>query len=135
MQHVTFEMANKLKEKGYPQHIRDHEYIIDNEYEDKFEIGEKYPVEFIPEHIPSIAAPRISEVLKWLREYKEIDIVPYPIDACTVYMGGEKYILSIYINRKRDYKIHHDNIDKYVTWEDAALAGINYFLKKEEFGE
>ena len=72
--------------------------------------------------------PRISQVLDWLRTEKNIDIVIYPIDACTLYMGGEKYILSIYRDGRRDYKIHHDNIDKYVKWEDAAVAGIKYVI-------
>ena len=72
--------------------------------------------------------PRISQVLDWLRIEKNIDIVIYPIDASTLYMGGEKYILSIYNNAKRDYKLHNDNIDKYVKWEDAAVAGIEYVL-------
>ena len=75
-----------------------------------------------------IVAPTISQVLEWLREEKEIDIVIYPIDACTVFMGGEKYILSVYTRRKRDYKLHHNNKDKYVKWENAALAGIEYVL-------
>ena len=70
--------------------------------------------------------PRISQVLDWLRTEKNIDIVIYPIDS--LYMGGEKYILSIYNDAKRIYKLHHDNIDKYVKWEDAAVAGIEYVL-------
>ena len=72
--------------------------------------------------------PQIYQVLDWLRTEKEIDIVIYPIDASTIYMGGEKYILSIYHHAKRDYKIHHYNIDKYVKWEDAAVAGIEYVI-------
>jgi hypothetical protein len=73
--------------------------------------------------------PRISQVLDWLREEKNIDIVIYPVDACTVFMGGEKYILSIYKNGKRDLRIHIDGDDKFVKWEDAAVAGIEYVLK------
>ena len=72
--------------------------------------------------------PRISQVLDWLRTEKNIDIVIYPIDSCTVYMGGERYILSVYNDGRREYKIHHNNIDKYVKWEDAAVAGIEYVL-------
>ena len=71
--------------------------------------------------------PRISQVLDWLRTEKNIDIVIYPIDP-TLYKGGEKYILSVYINGKRDYKLRDNNVDKYVTWEDAAVVGIEYVL-------
>ena len=43
-------------------------------------------------------------------------------------MGGEKYILSIYDNGKRDMRIHIDGNDKFVKWEDAAVTGIEYVL-------
>ena len=72
--------------------------------------------------------PRISQVLDWLRTEKNIDIVIYPVDACTVFMGGEKYILSIYKNGKRDLRIDIDGNYKFVKWEDAAVAGIEYIL-------
>ena len=72
--------------------------------------------------------PRISQVLDWLRTEKNIDIVIYPVDASTVFMGGEKYILSIYNCTKRDMRIHIDGDDKFVKWEDAAVAGIEYVL-------
>ena len=72
--------------------------------------------------------PRISQVLDWLRTEKNIDIVIYPVDASTVFMGGEKYILSVYNCGRRDMRIHNNNIDKYVKWEDAAVAGIEYVL-------
>ena len=72
--------------------------------------------------------PRISQVLDWLRTEKNIDIVIYPIDRSTIFMGGEKYILSIYDDGKRDMRIHLDGDDKFVKWEDAAVAGIEYVL-------
>jgi hypothetical protein len=73
--------------------------------------------------------PRISQVLDWLRTEKNIDIVIYPVDASTVFMGGEKYILSVYNCGKRDYKIHNNKIiDYHVKWEDAVVAGIEYVV-------
>ena len=72
--------------------------------------------------------PRISQVLDWLRTEKNIDIVIYPVDASTVFMGGEKYILSVYNCGKRDLRIYNDGNDKFVKWEDAAVAGIKYVL-------
>ena len=72
--------------------------------------------------------PRISQVLDWLRTENNIDIVIYPVDACTVFMGGEKYILSVYNCGRRDMRIHIDGDDKFVKWEDAAVAGIEYVL-------
>ena len=72
--------------------------------------------------------PRISQVLDWLRTEKNIDIVIYPVDPCTVFMGGEKYILSVYNCGRRDMKIHNNHIDYHVKWEDAAVAGVEYVL-------
>ena len=72
--------------------------------------------------------PRISQVLDWLRIEKNIDIVIYPVDANTVFMGGEKYILSIDNCGKRDMRIHNDGKSLFVKWEDAAVAGIEYVL-------
>ena len=74
--------------------------------------------------------PQIYQVLDWLRTERDIDIVIYPIDSSTVYMGGEKYILSVYRDGRREDKILHNNIDKYayVKWEDAAVAGIKYVI-------
>lgn len=72
--------------------------------------------------------PRISQVLDWLRTEKNIDIVIYPVDASTVFMGGEKYILSVYNCSKRDMRIHNDGNSLFVKWEDAAIAGIEYVL-------
>lgn len=118
---VTFEFAQKLKEKGYPL-LR---VIKQNGNPVIYDLPKNHPNW---QDCKAYYIPTVFQVLKWLREEKEIDIVIYPIDASTVFMGGEKYILSIYINRKRYYKIHHDNIDKYVQWEEAALAGIEYVL-------
>lgn len=104
---LCMSITNRLKEKGFT-----------------FELPVTY--DGIGTYYHSVE-PRISQALDWLRTEKNIDIVIYPIDS-TLYMGGEKYILSVYINTKRDYKLHNNNIDKYVKWEDAAVAGIEYVL-------
>ena len=124
---IPFELAKKLKEKGYPQQCGDDAYILEDEYEE-FEVGSLEFIPLIPEHLQTVVAPTISQVLKWLRKEKDIDIVIEPIDRNTIFMSGERYILSIYIDTKRYYKIHHDKIDKFIEWEDAALTGIEYIL-------
>ena len=131
---VPFEIAKKLKEKGFREKcltyydVDDNIWLLHNtQYTDEM-LPCQYTDLLISRNTDDsdncIDAPTISQVLKWLRTEKNIDIVIYPVDASTLYMGGEKYILSVYINAKRYYKLHHDGIDKYVKWEQAALAGI-----------
>ena len=119
MEFVSFDLAKKLKEKGFPQHWSDHHYILENEYEDDFfEVGAKYPVEVIYDYIPTIAAPTISQVLKWLRDIKTISIEPCATPHnCWYYM----------IKCKGEIKATYMN-NKYKTYEQAALAGIEYVL-------
>lgn len=149
MKFVDKKLAIKLKEKGFDRPCFGWYYI---ETPTGMTEGElvlnRYPCrggtykETLERHIdfqpkegfvgyinPNVVdAPTIEQVLKWLREEKDIDIVIYPIDRNTIYMGGEKYILSIYCCGKRDYKIHKDNNDKFVKWEDACISGIEYVI-------
>ena len=124
MDFVTFEIAKKLKEKGFPQHWSDQHYILENEYEDDFfEAGAKYPVEVIYDYIPTIAAPTISQVLKWLREEKEVDLVIEPI-----------FCYDKNIHREYGVRVFAPSLNKPVhcgyfnMWEQAAIAGIEYVL-------
>ena len=142
MNFIDKQLAIKLKEKGFdkpcfgwyyiniPAGRAEDELILNTSntrgvaYEDLLhshnEVLAYYPAD------RCVDAPTIEQALEWLREEKEIDIVIYPIDRNTIYMGGEKYILSIYFCGKRDYKIHKDNNDKFVKWKDACIAGIEY---------
>ena len=150
MKFVSKDLAIKLKEKGFnkpcfgyyyiktPSGMTDGELVLNRypcrggTYEETLERHIDFqPKEGFVGYINSniVDAPTIEHALKWLREEKDIDIVIYPVDRNTIYMGGEKYILSICFCGKRDYKIHKDNNDKFVKWEDACIAGIEYVVK------
>lgn len=125
---VNFKLAQKLKEKGYPQHWSDNDYIVENEYEDNFEIGAYYDRCLIPEHIVTIAAPTISQVLKWLREKKKIHI------CIDIYDDGWFFDIASFYKEdtgvyeiKLPYKSSKVTPD-YDSFEQAALAGIEYVL-------
>lgn len=129
METVSFDLAKKLKEKGYPQHWSNDDYIVENEYEDNFEVGCYYDRCLIPEHIATIAAPTISQVLKWLREECGIFILIEPD------LLSPKYELTFTIRVKFYIKGEEDEgfSEKYLTyrrksWEDLALTGIEYVL-------
>lgn len=107
---VSYEIAKKLKEKGFKW---------DNiaTYNSRTKVRNNH------------TEPIISQVLKWLREREiRIDIVVYPIDRSTAFIGGEIYTISIYIDRERDIEINRNGKDKYRTYEQAALAGIEYVI-------
>ena len=130
MKFVSKDLALKLKEKGFNRPCFGW-YNPDNE-ELKLHLCEGTS-RLVLEHTLYceyiIDAPTTDQVLEWLREEKDIDIVIYPVDRNTIYMGGEKYILSICFCGKRIYEIHKDNNDKFVKYEDACIAGIEYIVE------
>lgn len=122
---TPFEFAVKLKEKGYPQHITDEAYITDNYGEDEYDIGERLPIPLIPDYMDDVAAPTISQVLKWLREQKKIYVI--------VEISDSGWYYTLYPNiRWENGKLKSD---KYImsfkhkaSYEQAAVAGIEYVL-------
>lgn len=116
---APFELAKKLKEKGYPQHITDEAYITDNYGEDEYDIGDRLPIPLIPDYMDDVAAPTISQVLKWLREEKKIAInieyIPYTWQYKIFDMSFE--------DRFNPY-----GIAIFSDYEEAAIAGIEYTL-------
>ena len=122
MEFVSFDLSKKLKEKGFPQHWSDQHYILENEYEDDFfEVGSKYPVEVIYDYIPTIAAPTISQVLKWFRD-ENIYCLPW------FEQGVDMWFYAIckpaYGCEFPEFMSESD----YKTYEQAAIAGIEYML-------
>lgn len=72
--------------------------------------------------------PTISEVLKWLREEEEIYIVIEPFPTMST---KNKICWSWGFKRNSDGAyIEHTFVDdlSYATYEQAALAGIEYIL-------
>jgi hypothetical protein len=71
---ATYEVCKLAKEKGFPQHIGDDAYVVENEYDDEHEVGCCYPIQFIPDYLPTITAPTRSLLQRWLREEKGVTI-------------------------------------------------------------
>lgn len=133
MEYVNFDTAKKLRDKGFPQHWSDMAYIDGyGEEEEGYEVGGKYPIEFISDYIPIVPAPTIAQVLRWLREEKKIFV--------EVALSPEGYRNIIYtgVYCMKTPAAHHFTFDgffnledsNYMTYELAALAGIKYALDK-----
>ena len=117
---VTFEVAKKLKEKGFVQgfNVYGIRPIYYNSDTIKFisDIG-AYEAEYFGENI---SCPTISQVLKWLREEKDLHIV---IDIWERTWGYD--ILSLPDGNCLHWTAYNEKINSY---EKAALDGIEYVL-------
>jgi hypothetical protein len=123
---VCFEIAKKLKEKGFS--------LENTEIYGKFDSDGLFHPQLYFNYIETmdcneIIAPTISQVLKWLRDEKKISIEP------TIHCFLE-WICSIYgfSDRLVDFtQYSNDGIDDtvfifYDSYEQAALAGIEYTI-------
>lgn len=129
---VTFELAKKLKEKGYPQEKESTlaMYNEDGEFHSLCQtIGDfEYLFEDFDEN--DYVCPTISQALRWLREYKDLTIIVLPID-----FSNRRYSAAIY--SKRDRAKADSLYGRFVgEWEEALMKGIEYaidnILEKEE---
>lgn len=138
---VTFEMAKRLKEKGFPQRP---DYFNYSSYYDwdglrKIHTLSNSSVWFDPninrENI--YFAPTISQVLKWLRKEKKIHIEPCILadgdtDAdgkiITYYTYWSFSIISIESGKMIYYEYEYMNDRRFDSFEEAALVGIEYTL-------
>lgn len=123
MDFVTFELAKKLKDKGFKQgyNIGYKKLIFSDENTIKYisDIG-AYEKEYFGINIP---CPFISQVLKWLREEKKVEIVAsfdYE-DKTWGYQVGDMTLTEYSILAYRW---------NFPTYEQAALAGIEYVLER-----
>ena len=132
----TYEVAKLAKEKGFPQHIGDDAYIVENEYDDEYEVGCHYPIQFIPDYLPTITAPTQSLLQRWLREEKGIviDVVldwQYNIEAEEIryqYRIGSKRRMTIGDVQTRGIVCdrHFDTYE--LALEDAELYVLKNLL-------
>ncbi len=129
----TYEVCKLAKEKGFPQHIGDDAYIKENEYDDEYEVGCCYPIQFIPDYLPTITAPTQSLLQRWLREERGIivDVVldwQYNIEAEEIryqYRIGSKRRMTIGGVQARGI-----SCDRYfATYELALEDALKYALE------
>ena len=116
---VTFNLAKKLKEKGFP---------IKTKTEGKFGLTEVKSVEILP---------TLSQVLKWLREEKKIHIEPCILADADTDADGKvineftywSFSITSIANGDMIY-FEYERIDdkRFNSYELAALAGIEYVL-------
>ena len=117
---VTFEIAKKLKEKGF-------DFTIEQIYVEKIdESGKENSITIYPK-------PSISQVLKWLREEKNFHLMVYILNDSSEDTDGriiqEWFFWSFCVQNcnSGNYAYEGDDVE-YESYEQAALAGIEYVL-------
>lgn len=122
---VTYELAVKLKEKGFPQRP---DYFNYSSYYDwdglrKIHSLSNASVWFDPNiNRESIYfAPTISQVLKWLRKEKGLHIE-------ILHFFSEKTLWDFEVAHIGSYERWWNNLELFDTYELAVLAGIEYCL-------
>lgn len=139
---VSFDLAKKLKEKGFREEclaFYTSEYTLYNNEialcDDKYlEIAKIDYNEFLVSHNSKrenkfnniCDAPTISQVLKWLREEKRIvfGITPMQEMDCD-YLG---WCITIYKVADDGYGLSWQEELYYDSYESAVIAGIEYVL-------
>ena len=140
---VTFELAKKLKEKGFDMaciyaycekggwnsYTQKHEpitYILrtDGNPFGSYYTGKNWNKEYkTNKNKIQCSAPTISQVLKWLRDEKKIHIMM----ATYSHYPNNTHNWGYEIINLQTYTCEHYNC-RFNSYEDAALAGIEYVI-------
>lgn len=126
---VPFKIAQKLKDKGF------REKCVWHYYDDTKEKYKSFSPQCHNSGDDTSDAPTISQVLKWLREEKEIYIEPcILVDSDTNDRITKKYtywsfsITNIETGDRIYFEHEHIDDKRFDSYEQAALAGIEYVL-------
>lgn len=131
---VTFELAKKLKEKGYPQRTFG-EYDMQGAC--YIEDGRFYENGCITEVARAYTSPTIYQVMKWLRNEKNIHITILVITDFSTDADNniceEWSFWSFYVTNLNDGSTIYDDCERidsieYQSYEESAIAGIEYVL-------
>ena len=114
---IPKELADKLKAKSYPMPTN----VVYATYKRD---GKLCPMKIVGGAISKEpVAPTIEQVLKWLREEKKLFVEPSLFKY-----GYESYIQSTTFEDDKDYTDTWYVEGFYSTYEQAALAGIEYVI-------
>lgn len=108
---VTYELAVKLKEKGFREKCVWHYY---DDTKDKYQSSSPQCYNYGGN---TSDAPTISQVLKWLRDEKKLYIMILNWDFIIVDLNTVDIIF--------------ESRAKYSSYEESAIFGIEYVLDKE----
>lgn len=132
MEFVSFKIAKKLKEKGFKEqcvayYTKDSNFYYNTSYGSSDVENVFKSFNSRPNHIcgKRIDAPIISQVLKWLRDEKDI-FIEITVDVNDKF----NYYFGIYKkgNDTWEYIGQNDTYDYFEMYEEAAMVGIEWVL-------
>jgi hypothetical protein len=137
---VTFEIAKKLKEKGFKEKCITYYWEKINEHTPDFVIEDTMPedgiciTDLLSEHnkakwSPFIDAPTIAQALKWLRDTYKLFLSPCVI--ADFYPDITYWSFEVVNIESGDYvyrEYEHIDDKRFSSYEEATLAGIEYVL-------
>ena len=134
---VTYELAVKLKEKGfnepcfgwyYSSEVCGLDYKTTIVFNNSAYRGSNYK-DMLVSHKDEkhIDAPTISQVLKWLREEKKIYIV-IAVNPTLSTKDKIAYYYQVYSNSNGETSDYYESEECYAQWEDCAIDSIKYVL-------
>lgn len=121
---VTFEIAKKLKEKGFNDEC--HAYYEPLKHCLIF--SRVFSTNSLAENYNCVSAPTIEQVLKWLRNNKKTMISILPVAFNEKENKFNKYYCTIYYATKEFVFESHERPDTFETYEECALDAIEYSL-------
>ena len=120
---VTYELAVKLKEKGFNEPC--YGYYHTNKGDESIELCGNGDADFLNSiNFHRVAAPTISQVLKWLIEEQNMFVC---IDFF-LHNGGSQIWWTVRIEDMKDETAYCLLGEQHSSYEQAALAGIEYVL-------
>lgn len=133
---VTYQIALKLKEKGFPQ-VKDNTLAMYNEKGEWFSLAstlDKYEYSFEDFDDRDCVCPTIEQSLKWIRETKKIYIVSayMPKIMHETGISNDFYYPTFQKIGLFEPMFFIGGDDDYDTYEKSILAGIEFILDKWE---
>jgi len=132
---VGYDIAVKLKEKGFPQ-LKKNTLAMYNEDGEWFSLARNLDTfEYLFDDFDDrdCVCPSIHQVLKWLRNTRKLFISPCVItDYQDDFHRDTTYWSFIVVNIESGDSIYREyervTEKRYETYEEAALAGIEYVI-------
>lgn len=119
---VSFELAKKLKEKGFPQRTFGNYNMVGSTY---YQDGRHYKYGCVCDKEDAYTAPTIAQVLKWLFDEKQL-FVNIDCNICDKF----GLFFTIYKKGEETWEACWYDENYYNKPEEAAIAGIEYVLNE-----